>query len=166
MRKVTFVFLAIFIAICLFNGKLYAAEKIGYVNLSKIFNEYSKTKEYDKKLEGKQKAYEGEREKKANEIKKLQDKLVLLNEKQKEKKTKEIEGKIRSFQEYDTNKRLDLRNERDEKIREILEYIEETIRKYAKAQGYTLVFNDRVLVYQDKGNDITDAIIALVNKKK
>ncbi len=166
MRKAIFVFAAMLSAIFLFNGQLYAAEKIGYVNLSKIFNEYNKTKEYDKDLESEQKAYEEEREKKANKIKKLQDKLVLLNEKQKEKKTKEIEEKIKSFQEYDTKKRLDLRNERDEKIRDILEHIEETIRKYAKAQGYTLVFNDRVLVYQVKDNDITGAIIALVNKKK
>jgi len=36
--------------------------------------------------------------------------------------------------------------------------------KYSEKEGYTMVFNDRVLVYQTKSMDISDKIIAALNK--
>src|SRR3989338_7331807 len=71
------------------------AEKFGYVDLSRIFSEYQKTKDYDKNLQEKTSAYEGEREKKANEVKQLQDKINLLSDKEKEGKKPELEKKIK-----------------------------------------------------------------------
>ena len=38
------------------------------------------------------------------------------------------------------------------------------IKQFAEKEVYTMVFNDRVLVYQDKSLDITDKIIAILNK--
>ena len=52
--------------------------KIGYVDVFEVFREYEKTKDYDKILENKKKAKEKELEKKRNEIKKMQDKLLSL----------------------------------------------------------------------------------------
>ena len=49
-------------------------------------------------------------------------------------------------------------------MKEILKNIEEAVKQYSESQGYTLVFNDRVLVYQSKSLDITDKIIEIVNK--
>lgn len=49
-------------------------------------------------------------------------------------------------------------------MKEILKDIEETVKKYAEKEGYTFVFNDRVLVYQDKSYDITSKIIDILNK--
>ncbi|OGX41065.1 MAG: hypothetical protein A2984_03345 [Omnitrophica WOR_2 bacterium RIFCSPLOWO2_01_FULL_41_12] len=141
-----------------------AADKFGYVDLSRIFSEYQKTKDYDKNLQEKTSAYEGEREKKANEVKQLQDKINLLSDKEKEGKKPELEKKIKAFQEYDRQQQTDLRKEQDEKMKEILKDIDDSVKKYAQAQSYTLVFNDRVLVYQDKSLDISDKIIVDLNK--
>ena len=47
--------------IALLFGQAYAADKFAYVDLSKIFAEYNKTKDYDKVLEGK-KAFMKQRE--------------------------------------------------------------------------------------------------------
>jgi len=50
-------------------------------------------------------------------------------------------------------------------MKELLKDINEVIKQYAEKEGYTMVFNDRVLVYQDKSLDITDKIIAILNKE-
>lgn len=143
-----------------------AAEKFGYVDLSKVFSEYSKTKAYDKVLNEKQTAYEGEREKMVADVKQFQDKLNLLSEKEKENKKGDLEAKIKNLQEFDRQKQTDLRKEQDEKMKELLKDIDESIKQYAQQQGYTMVFNDKVLVYQDKSLDITDKIVEIVNKRK
>jgi len=60
------------------------------------------------------------------------------------------------LQEYDRQKQADLRKEQDEKMREILKDIEDAVKQYAAKEGYTMVFNDRVLVYQGPSLNITD----------
>lgn len=142
-----------------------AAEiKLGYVDLSKLFDGYQKTKDYDKLLSDKEKAYETERDKKVADVKQLQDKLSLLSEKEKANKQAEFDNKVKALQDYDQQKQTDLRKERDEKIKEILQDIDKAIRAYAEKEGYTLVFNDRVLVYQQKQLDITDKIVDILGK--
>jgi outer membrane protein len=142
----------------------HAADKFAYVDLSKIFSEYSKTKDYDKTLKDKESVYNTERDKKVDEIKGFQDKLNLLSDKEKESKKKDLDEKIQSLREYDVKKQTELRKEQDAKMKEILNDIETAVKKYAEEQGYTLVFNDRVLVYQTKSLDITDKIIDRLNK--
>jgi outer membrane protein len=164
-RGLNLVIAALFIWTALsFPLPSYAAEKLGYVDLSRLFDEYGKTKDYDKVLEEKQKLYESERDAKVKEIKGLQDKYNLLSEKEKEKQRDSLEKKVQSYQQSDQQKQTDLRKERDEKIKEILKDIEEAIRQYAEKENYTFVFNDRVLVYQDKSLDITDKISDILAK--
>jgi outer membrane protein len=145
-------------------GKAFAEEKFAYVDLSKIFSEYSKTKEYDKVLTDKENAYSAERDKKISELKQFQDKLNLLSDKEKEAKRSELENKIKSLQDYDRQKQTDLRKEQDEKMKEILKDIEEAVKQYSEKEGYTMVFNDRVLIYQAKNLDISDKIVDILSK--
>jgi outer membrane protein len=141
-----------------------AEDKFAYVDLTRIFSEYSKTKEFDKVLSEKGSAYESEREKKVTELKQLQDKLNLLSDKEKESKKGEFDSRVKALQEYDRQKQTDLRKEENDKMKEILKDIEEAVKQYAEKEGYTLVFNDRVLVYQNKSMDITNNIIDIINK--
>ncbi len=165
MRKSLLVILGTVFGLTVWFGVASAADKFGYVDLSKVFSEYSKTKEYDKTLGDKEVVYEAEREKKINEVKQLQDKFNLLSDKEKESKKGELEAKVKSVQEYDRQKQTDLRKEQDDKMKELLKDIEETIKQYASKEGYTMVFNNRVLVYQAKELDISDKIVELINKK-
>jgi len=164
MRRAVLCFLGILVASFIFIGMAQAAEKIGYVDLSRTFSEYGKTKEYDKSLSEKETAYNSEREKKVNEVKQLQDKMNLLSDKEKENKKTELTNKIKSLQDLDREKQTDLRKEQDEKMKEILKDIENAVKAYAQKEGYTLVFNDRVLVYQEKNLEITDKVIEILNK--
>jgi outer membrane protein len=164
MRRTGIFFWALIIGMALSTGAAYAADKFAYVDLTKIFSEYTKTKDYDKVLGDKQTAYESERDKRVAEVKGFQDKLNLLSDKEKDAKKGELETKIKDLQEFDRQKQADLRKEQDERMKELLKDINEAIKVYAEKEGYTMVFNDRVLVYQDKSLDITDKITAIVNK--
>jgi outer membrane protein len=143
---------------------LFAADKFAYVDLSRLFAEYGKTKDYDKVLTDKEGAYSAEREKKVSEIKQFQDKLNLLSDKEKETKKTDLEGRVKTLQDYDRQRQTDLRKEQDEKMKEILKDIENTVKQVAEKEGYTMVFNDRVLVYQNKTMDITDKVLDILSK--
>ena len=164
MRKVVVGLLGVVFALTIFMGLSYAADKFAYIDLSRTFSEYGKTKDFDKALTDKESSYTTERDTKVEEVKKLQDKLSLLSEKEKESKKNEIETKTKNLQDYDRQKQTDLRKEQDEKMKELLKDIESAVKTYAEKEGITLVFNDRVLVYQTKSLEITDKIIEILNK--
>ncbi len=151
-------------------GEAYAeAEKIAYVDLAKVFDEYQKTKEFDKSLEGKGAAKQAERDKMVAEIKKLRDESELLTGKAKEGKQVTIDEKIKALQEFDRTTRDALRKERDGMVRDILKEIEAVIQDFGRTQGYTYIFNDRVLVFKSETGDLTAQVIKALNdsyKKK
>ena len=140
-----------------------AGEKIGYVDLARVFDEYVKTKTFDKTLEAKGAAKQGERDKMVNEIKKLRDEAELLGAKAKDEKQAAIDDKIKTLQDFDRNTRDALRKERDGMVRDILKEIEGVIQDFGKSQGYSFIFNDRVLVYKSEGADLTVQIIKVLN---
>jgi outer membrane protein len=166
MKRFTAVLLAtVFIGVVAV-GIAQAADKFAYVDLSRVFSEYGKTKDYDKALSEKEKKYTEERDKKVNEIKQFEDKMNLLSEKNKEAKKQELDKKIKGFQEYDRLQQTDLRKEQDEKMKDILQDIEGAVKSYSQKENFTLVFNDRVLIFQDKKLDITDEVVKILNNKK
>jgi len=166
MRKLTVLVLGGLLGTFLFTGACLAEEKLGYIDLSKTFSEYSKTKEYDKVLTDKENVYTTERDKRANDLKQLRDKINLLSDKEKEAKQGDFQAKVKAFQEFVSQKEGDLRKEQDERMREIMKDIQESVKKIAEKDGYSMIFNDRVLVYQKKNQDITDQVVAALNTKK
>lgn len=158
MKQKLIVVLAIALGI-LFLRPAFAAEKIGTVDVGKLFDEYKKTQEYDKDLELKATAYEKDRDGKISEIKQLQDKLGLLADAEKEKKEKELQDKVKSVREFSLTKESELKKERDERLKEVLKDIEKSVEEYAKKEGYSLIFNDRVFVYNNKASDITAKVL-------
>ena len=142
---------------------VYGAEKIGYVNIGRVFNEYTKTQEYEEVFSKKYDAYQGERNEKLTKLQEKQGKLALLREAEKKKLEEEIERDKAAIMDYDRQKEIDMRREHDEKTREILLEVEKTVREFAEREKYSLILNDRVLIYGDTGLDITDQIIKKLN---
>ncbi|MDD5155647.1 MAG: OmpH family outer membrane protein [Candidatus Omnitrophica bacterium] len=164
MKRARVFLMSVFLGLTVLSATAAAQDKLGYVDLSRIFSEYGKTKDYDKILTDKQRVYTAERDKKVADIKQLQDKFNLLSDKEKESKQGELEKKVKDLQEFDRQKQTDLRKDQDEKMKDILKDIEDTVKQYAEKEGYTMVFNDRVLVYESKNLDITDKILDALNK--
>ena len=142
---------------------VYAAGKIGYVDLSSTFDKYEKTKVYDEALAATQGTKEKELEKLSGDIKAIEDKMALLSEKEKTTKQKEMEDKSNKLKAMGQQIALDLRKERDEKLKEILQDIEKVIQSYAQKNGFDFVLNDRVLLYGAGGADVTQDIVDLLN---
>src|SRR3989338_9288410 len=84
------------------SGTAFAAvDKIGTVDLSRVFDEYLKTKDFDKNLEAKGAQKQIERDKMVNEVKKFRDESELLSAKAKEEKQAVIDDKIKVLQDFD-----------------------------------------------------------------
>lgn len=137
--------------------------KIGYVDPARAFDEYQKTKDFDKDLEKKGDTKQEEREKLVREIRKMRDEIELLNEAARAKKEEDIETKIRFLQEFDQDAKMGLTEERDDMVRGILREMDSVIREYGEAHGYSIILNDRVLLYGAKELDLTDEIIKILN---
>lgn len=147
------------------QDRAYAKEyKIGYVDLAKVFDEFKKTKESEKTLEAKGKAKEDERKKMIDEIKKLKDEQALLSEKAKAEKQSVIDTKIKNLQDFDKNTRDDLMKERNDALGNILKDIEKIVTDYAKAEGYDLILNSRMLLYGAPAYDLTNEVLTRLNK--
>lgn len=142
------------------------ATKMATIDLSRAFDEYQKTKQSDKVLEGKGSEKKAERDKKVVEIKKLKGEMDLLSDEGKQEKQTLIDQKVKELQEFDREVRDSLRGERDQMVREILKDIDQVIQEYGTEQGYTLILNDRVLLFKDKNLDVTEEIIKRLNKGK
>ena len=140
------------------------ALKIAYVDVGRLFDEYEKTKAYDKVLEADSKKFEEERNKKIDQIKEFQGKLAMLKDAEKAKSEKDMEKLKNEIIEFDRTKRTDLTKARDEKVREILLEIEKVVAEYAKANGITFVLNDRTLIYGQEDLNITAPILKTLNE--
>ena len=137
--------------------------KIGTVDLARVFDEYNKTKEFDKTLETKGTAKQTDRDRMVAEVKKLRDEAELLSAKAKDEKQGVIDDKIKALQDFDRVTRDGLRKERDTMVKDILKEIEVVIQDYGKSQGYGFIFNDRVLVYKGEQNDVTSQVVKVLN---
>jgi outer membrane protein len=141
-------------------------EKIGFVDLSRLFDEHHKTADYDKVLEARHQEFEKERNTKIEKIQESQGKLALLNADKKAELEAEIEKMKADLLEYDRQQKTTLTKERNEKIREILLEIEQQVSGYAEKEGYDIILNDRVLIYGNPAKDLTDEILTTLNAGK
>ncbi|MBU1853650.1 MAG: OmpH family outer membrane protein [Candidatus Omnitrophica bacterium] len=164
MKRILFYFLMFILSLSL-TGAVFAQSegKIGYVDLSRAFDEYEKTKDFDKALEKKGDLKQEQREDLVKDIRKMRDEIDLLNEKAKGKKEKDIEEKIRFLQEFDQNAKAELTKERDDMVRDILKEMNGVIQDYGENHGYSIILNERILLYGEKSRDLTEEIIKILN---
>jgi Skp family chaperone for outer membrane proteins len=147
-------------------GRAFAEDlKIGYVNFEKIFEQFEKTKDKNKLLQEKKYQKEVQGQQMVDEINKLRNEMQLLNEDMKEKKQKELTDKMRDLRDFTNDSKEELLKERDEVFRLLTQEIRVLIEEQGKIEGYTLIFDDQVLFFKSKGNDMTDQIIKMINEK-
>jgi outer membrane protein len=146
-------------------GVALAAGKIAYVDLSSTFDKYEKTKVFDDELTQIQKEKEKDLITLSDDIKAIEDKMPLLSEKEKASKQKDLDEKNAKLKQMSQQVALDLRKERDDRLKEILQDIEKVIQSYAQKNQYDFILNDRVLLYGAASADVTQDIIDLLNSQ-
>lgn len=150
-------------------GSSYAQKQegnMGYVDISRLFNSYYKTKEYYEVLNNKHNNFQEEVKIKIEKIKEAEGKLALLNDDKKIELEKEIEEMRAGLLEYDRQKKTDLTKERNEKIQELLLEIEQIISDFAEKQNYSIILNDRVLIYGNSDLNLTEEVLKILNEKE
>lgn len=160
-------FVSIFLAAVMLGSFSFASLakdlKLGYVNFFEVFNEYKKTKDYDETLTKKQDDKEKQLKTKGDEIEKIQSKLSLLKDKEKDKEQQKLDTLVKDFRQVVGQARVDLKKERDDKMKEIVEDIEKAIKEYAKKHNYDFIIHGSAILYADKAADVTGDILKVVN---
>ena len=140
-----------------------AGDKVAYMDLGKVFDEYNKTKDLDKQLEAKSNTKQGDRDKLVAEIKKMKDDLDLAKDADKAKKQSAIEEKLKKLQDFDKESRDALRKDRDDMARSILKEIKDTIDDIGKKEGYVYILDSRAVLFGGDVNNLTDRILKILN---
>lgn len=139
--------------------------KVAYVNVGKLFDAYERTKASESVLEKKGKQKEAEMEGRVSELKKLRESLELLNDKAREAKVREIEAKADELKRFRANTSRDLRSERDAAAEQILNEIQTIVADYGKTNGYSLILDERTMLYGQAAYDATDEILTVLNSR-
>ena len=155
--------LAIMFGVLASGISLAADLKIAYVDLSKVFDGYQKTKEFDAVLQTEGEAFQKERDAMIQKIQDSQSKLDLMKDSEKASLQADIEKQKNDVVAFDKDKRTQLAKKRDDKVREILAEIQNIVSNIAKKEGYTYVLNDRVMIYGDPQFNITDEVSKNLN---
>ena len=149
------------------NATLVLAEggKQASVDISKVFDEYQKTKDNDRILQGAGRKKEEERDNLVREIRQAKDELALIaDEAAKAKKQEALNVKVKALEDFDRTTRQSLGEQRNTVLREIFKDIDDTVKRYGDKSGYDFVFNERALLYSSPKYDITKDITEELNK--
>lgn len=152
MKKYT-VILAIAVAV-MFSAHAFAAT-LGYIDVRKVFTEYTETKKAQEDLDKKQKDFK----------KKLEEKQDEIDKARKDGKTEEdIKAMMKEMEkELDPEKEA-LMKMNEEMTRKLQADIVKAVDSTGKELGIDVVLDKQVII--TGGVDITDMVLAKLNKKK
>ncbi len=165
MKKagLSLLFFALF-AFGLVQSGFAAGEKVASVNVGKILNGYTKTKDNERTLQDAGKKKEQERDKMVQSVRQLKDELALLSDDAKAKKQQALDTKIKELQDFDMQAKQDLGQQRDNMLRDILKDIDTSVKKYGEKKGLDLVLSENAIVYYNPKLDATQEILDDLNK--
>ena len=163
MKALKVLGLAVMFGIMSVGMSLAADLKIGFVDLSKVFDGYQKTKEFDAVLQSEGESFQKQRDAMIQKIQDAQSKLDLMKDSEKASMQDDIEKQKNDVVAFDKEKRAELSKKRDDKVREILTEIQGVVANLAKQQGFTYVLNDRVMIYGDPQFEVTDQVLKTLN---
>ncbi|NLE66844.1 MAG: OmpH family outer membrane protein [Lentisphaerae bacterium] len=162
--------------------------KVAFINMKRVFDEYYKTKKANTEFKARADTVELERKEKVNALKAIKAELenmaadvrdTSLSDSERDKKRKLAETKLSEFKDaeeelalFERTKQKGLGQDMQEKQQELVEEIRAIIASRVKAKGITMVLdssgktfnNTEAVIYYDETLDITDEIVALVNK--
>ncbi|MDD5438806.1 MAG: OmpH family outer membrane protein [Candidatus Omnitrophica bacterium] len=137
---------------------------IAFADKMKILFEYKKTKDLNQELEKESQEARTTVEKMSEDIKKLQDEMELLSESARKEKQPELEKKMQELENFRREKMQSIGKKQDEGIRQITKEIADICEQFGKGKGYDAILDIRASLYTPAGMDVTDGILAEMNK--
>ena len=139
--------------------------KIGYVDMGKLFDGYERTKQSEAVLEKRGQQKEAELTQRLEDLKKMRQGLELLNDQAREVKSRDIEKQADDLRRFGNNTKEDLLKERDTIAKQIIHDIEQLVQAYAKTNGFSLILDERTLLYGQDSYDLTEDVLKQLNQQ-
>jgi len=142
--------------------------KIGFIDLQKAI---SSTKEWKKNFAAFKESFKKEKDtiaKKEEKLKTMLDDLskksFVLDPELKKKKAEDLNKEKVSFERYVQDKNAEFSRKEKEMTSKILDQMLEVVRKVGQDKKYTMILEQKALLFHDQGNDVTDLAIKAYDK--
>lgn len=163
------VLLVVLMALVLVSAGIAGAEqKLGMVDLQKVLILSEAGKDAKDQLAARAAKYDGEKNSREDELKKLKADLerqtVLLSESARSAKEKEYQQKLKEYQRFMKDAQEDLQGKNDDLTNKIGEDIVKQVQEYGRKNGYTTIFiKHDAMIYVDDKIDLTDDLLKIFN---
>ncbi|ACH37863.1 OmpH-like outer membrane protein, putative [Citrifermentans bemidjiense Bem] len=142
--------------------------KFGSVDIQKVLLMSDAGKEAKEQLGQKAAKYEGEKNTKEGELKKLKGELesqgVVLNESARGAKERDYQQRLKEYQRFLKDAQDDLQAKNDEFTGKIVDEIVKVAQDFGRKNGYTFILvRNEIMIYLDPSADVTDEVLKAFN---
>jgi outer membrane protein len=158
-------FSMVLVVFCLLPAFTHAAEvvKFGAVDVQKVLNESDAGKKAKSDLESLIKSKQTVIDEKGKAIEKLKNDLdkqaSVLSPDARKNKEDELEKHVREYQRLVQDSQADVKKKESELTENLLKEIQDMIQKIGEDEGYTMIFERGMVIYSNKGIDLTDSVL-------
>lgn len=172
--KNTIAVVVILLLIMLPGAVFSQAQKIGFVNSAKIFDDLPEARDIVKRIQGLQKPVQDSlaliQKDIETRIADYQKKESMLNDQAKRAAAQEIQDLQVKGREYQQRKTEELTRQQDVLLAPLKEKIQKAIERVAKAENYKFVFDRteqvQILLYADPKEDLTNRVLDNLKRGK
>ncbi len=140
------------------------AQKFGYVNSAGILSEMPEVKQADANLEALQKQLQ---KKGQDMLEKLQTDYVAIQQrmergelspKQQEEEAQKLKEREMEIGTFEQDMRQQIQTKREDLLAPIYEKVNTAIAEVAQENGYTMIFDQAVLLYSEESQDVSELV--------
>jgi outer membrane protein len=161
-------------AVCAGSAAAQTAQKTGFVNSAKIFQELPEAKDAEKRLEAFTKPVQDSLQLMQKDIEtrisEYQKKESMMNDQAKRTSQSEIQEMTQRAREFASRKDQELAAQRERILNPLKEKVLRAIERVAKEDKYTFVFDQteqvQILLYGDPNHDLTFKVIDRLKRGK
>lgn len=145
--------------------------KIGSVDIQKVLLMSDAGKEAKEQLSQKAAKYEGDKNSKEEELKRLKGELekqgLVLSETARGAKERDYQQRLKEYQRFLKDAQEDLQGKNDEFTSRIVDEIVKVSQAYGRQNGYTAIFvKSETMVYLDPSADLTEEVLKAFNASR
>jgi len=138
---------------------------IAWIDLPRVLKDYRRAEELVAEFEREKAAREAEVQKLVDEIERLEGEMLLLSDQARAARTEEIMRKKLSVNRMIEEAEAALARRSMIRQGELLEEVSAAAEKVALREGYDFVLRGEVLLFKDPDREITDLVIAELNRE-
>jgi len=161
-----------FVALLVMPAASHAADtvKFGSIDVQKVLNESETGKKAKSELEGLIKSKQLTIDEKGKAIEKLkadiEKQASVLSADARKNKEEELEKSVREYQRLVQDSQAEIKKKEAELTETILKDVKDLVEKTGEAEGYALILEKGMILYSNKGIDITDTILKKYDESK